>query len=216
MKIILDFGSGETCKNDRREVEAMLRRLSVADNGKHELIVKWQLFSEFGELLPLRRGLFAHAVDVARGYGYETTASVFDIESLWFLQQFNVPFVKIACIPDLYDDLMDSAGRIGYWETPLVVSVPDSQTFQEMKRKGCQPMCCVREYPATAGEYSRRFAPDELSAGISDHTTTGFLCSQYRPDLYEIHYCLPDQTGPDTKEFSRRPDDIVEILEGLQ
>jgi len=41
------------------------------------------------------------------------------------------------------------------------------------------------------------------------------LLSKYRPEVYERHFCLDGQTGPDTGPFALRPDQLAAMLEEL-
>lgn len=220
MTIILDMGSGLTCKNDPRQVRDMIHAVYEHDNRKHELILKWQLFREFGDLAPLHPGVFGYAFDYARSLGYATTASVFDLESLLFLQKFVTPFVKIACLEDrLY--LGDEWGYSGYWQMPVVASYGSQRHRRIIEGKGWHPLACVRKYPATVADYETAFTEAQLREGISDHTDHGFGCApfylvhHYKPKLYETHFCLDTQDGPDTGPFALRPGQLAKMLEAI-
>lgn len=217
MIIILDMGSGLTCKNDPRQVRDMISAVDANDNRKHEIILKWQLFRKFGELAPLHPGVFAAAAEFADMLGYATTASVFDRESLAFLSQFHIPFVKIACLEDrLY--LGEEGAHEGYWEVPVVASYDSLRYRRILEDKGWHRLACVREYPATVAAYEERHTVESLTEGISDHTdhTDGMmLLRAYRPKLYETHFCLDTQTGPDTGPFALRPAQLARMLEEI-
>lgn len=229
MTIILDMGSGETCKNDIEQVTNMIDAVDRADPRDVEIILKWQLFrgGEFSHLKALHPGVFAYAYDTARKYGYATTASVFDYESVRFIENFNIPFLKIACV--------ESSRRMGcaeysteksYWRKPFVYSFSSQESLAEIDNVYCyglsvSPLCCVREYPATVEQYVEGFTCDQLNAGISDHTDHSDhsdptpLLMAYMPKLYETHFCLDSQTGPDTGPFALRPNQLRDMLEAL-
>ena len=213
MVIILDMGSGETCWNNRDDVRDMIKAVDDNDPREVEIILKWQLFrgGEFSHLKALHPGVFAYAYDYARQLGYATTASVFDESSVRFLQSFTVPFVKIACVENCrkYRFHVD-----GYWIDPSVMSFAGGSDTVSTKNA----LCCVREYPAKLGHYEAQFTEEQLEAGISDHTdhTKGMdLIEIYRPKLYETHFCLESQTGPDTGPFALRPNQLRDMLEAL-
>ena len=217
MKIILDMGSGLTCKNEPQQVLDMIAAVHKNDNRRHEIILKWQLFKEFGELRPLHHGVFAHAVDYALRIGYMTTASVFDIDSLLFLQDFHIPFVKFAALDEMLS-LMPDAAAMGYWRNGIVASAVSNKHWKKIENYTPNIMCCVREYPAMPQVYESVFTDDQLRRGISDHTdhTNGFsLAAAYRPEIYETHFCLHEQTGPDTGPFALRPNQLQALLEAL-
>ena len=98
---ILDMGSGNTSKNDINIIKKMIDALAEVDP-ERKFIIKYQLFKDAPPNIPLEQGKFSFAHGYATGKGYKTTASVFDIESLNFLLQFDPCFVKIANRPDLY------------------------------------------------------------------------------------------------------------------
>jgi sialic acid synthase SpsE len=218
MIIVLDMGSGETCKNDPYHVRAMIDAVDDADNREVEIILKWQLFrgGEFAHLRALHPGVFALAYDYARSKGYATTASVFDAESLDFLTGFRIPFVKYACLPS---DQLPLGWDAGYWEYPRVMSYGNTEHENEIKIHSPTPhrLACVREYPAKSDDYVDRFSYEQLTRGISDHTdhSLGMMMYGYKPELYETHFCLDWQDGPDTGPFALRPEQLRDMLEAL-
>ena len=190
--IILDFGSGNTCKNDLNYVEKMIDELVKVDTGKHEVVIKWQLFKDAPPNTPLDPKVFEFAYNCAEIYGYRTTASVFDEKSLEYLMLFDVPFVKIANRPDLYY----LAGKAAGFGVPALVSGRD--------------LFCVSEYPATVEQYEKLGLFPKCK--ISDHTTDFMLYNKYKPSVYECHYKLDDSTGLDAGPFARTPEQLKEIL----
>ena len=190
--IILDAGSGNTCKNDLDYVEKMIYELVKVDTGKHEICIKWQLFKDAPPNTPLDIRVFEFAYNYAETYGYQTTASVFDEKSLEYLMLYDVPFVKIANRPDLYH----LAGVVAGFGVPALVSGRD--------------MFCVSEYPATVEQYEKLGLYEGCK--ISDHTTDFTLYHKYKPSVYEIHYKLADSTGLDSGEFARQATQLKEIL----
>ncbi len=217
-QIILDFGSANTCKNNFDYVKRMLDSLKAVDTGKHEVIIKWQLFKQAGKNIPLKREIFRQAYDYAASLGYQTTSSVFDKESLDFLLQFNPCFVKIANRREL-DYLIGEIPR----KIPVYVSYGDPENLKTLQHKdNVIRLLCVSNYPATLEEYEETFGMvqgDYLQHssqydfyGISDHTTNFGLWYRYQPRIIEMHYGLPDSTGLDAGPFMRTPRQLAEIL----
>ena len=204
--IILDFGSGNTCKNDPDYILRMIDELDAVDSRKHEVIIKWQLFEKnIGENRVLQSWAFSHAYNYAATKGYKTTASVFDKVALKFLLGFDIPFVKLANRPDLYWLTGEVPRKI-----PVYMSVEYEGDDEDM---GVQPMACVSEYPATIADYEECFMfPTLLYNAISDHTTDFTLYHKYKPSIYECHYRLADSTGPDAGLFARTPEQLREVL----
>jgi sialic acid synthase SpsE len=214
--IILDFGSANTCKNDKRYVKKMIDALCAVDKKNHEVIIKWQLFKNAGDNIPLKKEVFEYAYDYAKKKGYRTTASVFDLESLKYLLTFDIPFVKIANRRDLYY-LIDHVPR----SLNVIVSY-DNKAYLT-KYLGIIPMYCVSDYPATIDQYHVGGA--EHADSVSDHTKNLNLFNfEYidrsiyrimlkRWDYIEMHYALKDSTGLDAQcGVCKTPEMLKEIL----
>lgn len=195
--IILDLGSGNTCKNDRDIVEEMLNSIFDIDHGEKEVVLKWQLFQDEPPNVPLDRDVFACAYGLAI-YAYGVTASVFDRDSLEFLQQFSVPFIKIPCRPQLYKLARNINAVVSYKHVPI-----NARNY----------MCCIPKYPATVSDYEKQFTPEQLAQGISDHTEGFELYHKYQPRIYEKHFVLEhDSDNPDAGPFAATPKELGEIL----
>ncbi len=199
--IILDLGSGATCQNKWDIAREMIHAIASIDTHREEVVVKWQLFEKLEPNIPLERDIFSRAYTYAWGLGYDTTASVFDVISLDFLLRFQIPFVKLACRPELYH-LADRVPE----HIPVIKSVSSVENFTP----GC--LCCVREYPADVKQYKKAFRESNLKLGISDHTTDWFLYKKYAPEVYEVHFRMENTTGPDGGPFARTPEQLREIL----
>ncbi len=205
-RIILDFGSGNTCKNSKPYIKKMYDQLKEIDNNKHEIIVKWQLFQNAGDNIPLSWDCFNYAYNYGRVLGYKVTASFFDKKSLEFLLMNKIPFVKIANNRKL-DKLIPFI--------PLNINVYVSSNTplysdEVKKRPNIWQMWCVSKYPANEEDYLKM----KLKQGclISDHTTTFNLFRTLCPSVIEWHYKLADSTGLDSGEFSRTPKQLMEVL----
>lgn len=210
---ILDMGSGNTCKNNPDTILRMIKILSIIDP-KKKFILKWQLFKKAGDNIPLLPSVFSYAYNIAMDYGFETTASVFDIKSLNYLLQFDIPFVKIANRPDLYWLIGEVPRKI-----EIVLSYKSSHAldkYDDIENEEINYLlCCISKYPAKLGSYEKKFNKSCLKRGISDHTIDWQLFRKYKPKIYEYHFKLPDSTGPDAGEFARTPEQISEIYEEL-
>ena len=206
--IILDFGSGGTCKNDPDYIIRMIDELDAVDSRKHEVVIKWQLFDRrVGENEVLQAWAFSHAYNYAATKGYKTTASVFDKEALKFLLGFDIPFVKLANRPDLYW----LAGEVPE-NIPVYYSVGDRFAEQGLGNGQDELLYCVSKYPAVVSDYEDTFPAGGLCYAISDHTTDFTLYHKYKPVIYECHYRLDDSTGPDAGLFARTPEQLGEVL----
>ena len=212
--IILDFGSAETCKNDVAYVRRMIDELAAVDSMRQRIIIKWQLFTSVPSgVPPLEHAVFEEAAWHAYLKGYQTTASVFDEQSLEYLLDFDidVPFVKIAARPNLYHLIDEIPDR-----TPVFVSVPDLQTrewvWEEYQGRGKLVILhCIPEYPANPTVYETMYGRN-LSYSISDHSPGLYLYNKYSPWFYERHYKLEDSTGRDAGEHASTPEELKVIL----
>ena len=244
--IILDFGSGNTCKNDREIIKKMIDGLDILSyEFKKRIIIKWQLFEEAGDNVHLCRSSFDFAFAYGRAMGYKTTASVFDKDSLLRLlaiTEFDIPFVKIANSKELYYlgdyvprgiDIIQSVGESAphtlnytfedFQRAEKNVNIEDIKIttggLNRIELTDLPPqgsLCCVSKYPAGVIEYKEVFTEKELCQGISDHTTNWDLYKKYKPEIYECHYKLEDSTGLDAGEFARTPAQLLELDKYLQ
>lgn len=217
-QIIIDLGSGNTCKNDWDYAKRMIDEIDKIDTRKHEVILKWQLFEKAGGNVPLDWYIFNKAYRYAGVLGYKTTASVFDKSSLIYLLEYDVPFIKIANNRDL-DYLIGEIPR----RIPVYVSNNDINIYSTLKGFGnCNILFCKSSYPASIVDYleldyfTNKYDPDkkvrEFFDGISDHTTDWQIFNEYNPNIYECHFKLEDSTGLDAGEFARTPRQLAEIL----
>ena len=202
--IVLDFGSGNTCKNKKEYIKTMYDELKKVDTGKNEIIVKWQLFSIAGDNIPLTQDMFDYAYNYGKELGYKVTSSIFDKESLEFLLQYKIPFVKIA-----NNRMLDFLIKYIPRSIPLYISKA-RDLFGNYKNKIVEEFWCVSKYPATIEDYEK--LPLKIGCNISDHTTDFELFNKYQPKICEMHYKLDYSTGLDAGEFSRTPEQLKEIL----
>jgi sialic acid synthase SpsE len=199
--IIFDFSCGNSCKNDLNTAREMVIKLSELN--VPGAVIKWQLFQEAGDNVPLNHDVFSEASRYANMMGLMTTASVFDEYSLDYLLSFNVPFIKLANNPKAHA-LLDKIPE----KMRVIISTdnPDYKTT----RKNTDILYCVSKYPADKKDYEK--FGDKLKKGLSDHTTGWELFNKYQPEIYECHFKLDKTTGLDAGAFARTPDRIKEIL----
>jgi sialic acid synthase SpsE len=203
-QIILDI-SANTHKNDWEYLKRMLDELKAVDSGKHEIIIKHQLFEVAGANIPLHLHIFKRAYDYAEKLGYETTSSVFDELALECLLDYDIPFVKIANNRSL-DWLIGKIPR----KIPVYVSHSNNEPKYS---SGCIYMACISSYPASIDDYEKVHKGKNLSFAISDHTTNWDLFNKYEPEIYECHYVLEhDVNNLDGGLFARTPKMLAEIL----
>lgn len=200
--IILDMGSGNTCQNDKAEIRKMIDAIYEVDQGNYAIVLKWQLFKEALPNIPLTHECFEFAYQYGNDLGYQTTASVFDIESLEYLKRFDVLFIKIACRPDLYS-LIKRCDKHS-----VIVSSEDTERVSGADWQ----LACIRKYPASIHEYEQAFDADQLRY-VSDHTVGWKLYHKYNPVVIEKHFVHERRAGnPDAGLFAVTPEELAEVL----
>ena len=203
---ILDLSGGNICRNNYATIQWMIDEIAGVDPDR-KFILKFQLFERAGNNIPLFQSCFVKAYEYAEKLGYQTTASVFDINSLNFLMNFDVPFIKIANRPELYHLIGEVPRKI-----PVLTSVKD-QWYNPIDVQFSNTLACVSNYPAKIEYYEKNFSVNILKAGISDHTEGWDLFEKYLPRIYECHFCLEhDNNNPDAGPFARTPEMLKKIL----
>ena len=209
MEIILDLGSGNTCRNDIGYGKRMIDEVAAIDTRKHKVIFKMQLFRDQPPNEHLARNVFANMYAHAKQLGYQMTASVFDTESLKFLLTFkDLPFIKIACRPELY-------WLIG--EMPRNIPVYASMSFDtiiDFPWNNGISLFCIPKYPAPFEDYDKYLSESEMCA-VSDHSPGLELFKKYQDTLsiWEKHLVLEhDDKNPDGGVFAVTPEELSEIL----
>jgi hypothetical protein len=196
-QIILDMGSGNTCKNSIDYACKMIDAVAAIDAHKHEVIFKWQIFLDEPPNIPLEHEVFRSAYEYAKEKGYKTTASVFDKESLDFLLEFDIPFVKIACRPRLYWLIGEVPRRIPVWVSwDWESDMPNADVI----------LTCVPNYPAKLDDYRK-------NKHLSDHVEGLSLWYRDSPNIWEKHFILEDDpTNPDAAGHAIKPDLLKEVI----
>ena len=204
MRLILDMGSGASLPNVET-ARKMIEEVAKRDTKKHEIIFKAQLFESAPPNIRLGWDVFNAAHTYARDLGYQCTASVFDSVSLSFLLWHEIPFVKIACRPDLYW----LAGEVPR-KVPIHISCGSDWDIQDVPSTTFDAVWfdCVRKYPAESQDYDW----SDL-VWVSDHTIGwGLLGKAQHPQVWEKHLKLPDTTGPDAGPWAVTPQEWEGII----
>lgn len=205
--IILDFGSGETCENSSEVAIKMIDELDKVVTNKDNIVIKWQLFSDIPPLKALKQKVFYDAYHHAKSKEYQTTASVFDEDSLSYLvNNFDVPFVKLAATHNAHDLISKIP------EDMNVVMSLNKLNCEQPRDRNIKLMYTVSEYPAKIEDYVDVL--DEIlgTINISDHTSSFKLYWRYRPEIYETHFKLENSIGLDNGIWAKTPEQLKEIL----
>ena len=218
MQLILDIGSGRSLPDVDTAIK-LIDEVIKRDTKKHTVIFKTQLFESAPPNVPLNEEVFVAAFHYAKNEGYHLTSSVFDENSLRLLLAFDwpdweLPFIKIACRPDLYWLIGEIPRRV-----PVYVSTENVQYYvtndigeQSFLVMTDDVLLCVREYPAKVEDYkiSNLVAPH----GVSDHTAGWELFKSVETKrIWEKHVILEhNDTNPDAGAFACTVDELSEVL----
>jgi len=226
MQLILDIGSGRSLPDVDTAIK-LIDEVIKRDTGKHEVIFKAQLFESAPPNVPLSHIVFRAAFVKAEVNGYHLTSSVFDKESLRVLLKYDydswpLPFIKIACRPDLYWLIGEIPRKI-----PVYCSTTPNVIFKCLQEEEKFPwddneityLTCVRKYPASLSDYmnAREIVDVDgalYSKYVSDHTQGWEMFSAMEDkEIWEKHVCLEhNDTNPDAGAFAVTPEELEEIL----
>ena len=209
--IILDMGSGNTCRNYVAYAKNMIDVVASMDSGRHLVLLKWQLEHDAAPPnTPLSPEVLAECFTHAKAKGYYVGSSVFTVQDLSAIYPLAPNFLKIAC-PSQANPMART------WD--LLNIIPrGAQTYVSYDaRKPERPpyasdahvitLACVPEYPAKLEDYP------PISTAFSDHTPGLQLWNYYHPCVWEKHFVLErDPANPDAGEFALTPDQLREVI----
>lgn len=170
----------------------------------------------------MQRDVFAHAKMI----GIECFSSVFDEESLDFLQSLDCPRYKIASF-ELVD--LPLIYKVAATEKPIILSTGMAshteidEAVQTARQAGCQNITllrCTSAYPADGSEaalstmdyYRRRFG---VEVGISDHTPgigVAVVAAALGATMIEKHLTLSRKEESLDADFSLEPRELVDLV----
>ena len=225
MELILDIGSGNSLPDSETAIR-LIDEIIKRDTGKHTITLKTQLFESAPPNKKLSGVTFYNAWEYAKGREYHLTSSVFDKDSLEFLLDYDdedwpLPFIKIACRPDLYWLIGEIPRRI-----PVYFSAEPKEMWDHVIAKtpwwegdtNCTVMVCSPKYPSGLSDYLDSAKLVGLDGAlsykcISDHTEGWALMEYCKPDILEKHVILEhNDTNPDAGAFAVTVDELSEIL----
>ena len=207
-KIVLDIGSGASLP-DVSTARSVVETVARANTGKHQVVLKPQLFQNIPPNKPLRPRLAEEIATLCLGNSLGYAVSVFDRVSLdWALEMHDVSpldHIKIACRPDLYW----LAGEIPR-KIPVHMSFDcRTQTSLDLPCKVDVALGCVPEYPASIDDYSSTLFR------YSDHTVGLDIWKLNEPSVWEKHFVMQadDPSNPDSVGgFALTPADLKDVL----
>jgi len=221
IEIVLDV-SANTFKNDVNYFKRMVDEIKKIDSKEYKITFKTQLFEPTSKAAEVNECLLHDTFIEMHRYcnqsGYQLTSSVFDLYSLKFLLEFNIPFVKIACRPETYFLLGFIPRKIHVY-----ISTDCRKNCSDFPYYGNEHLLeCIPEYPASEEDYLKHsFQKGRWELNISDHTPGMYLFKKFvdykkmeeGTYIFEMHYVLErDAKNPDAGLFAKTIDELRGML----
>lgn len=162
----------------------------------------------------------------ARDLGLICFSSAFDLKSVDFLENLNVPAYKIASLESMHFPLLERVCQTG---KPIIVSTGTldeneiASLVSFLKQKNCKKLAllhCVTDYPANPENINLRFIEKlkkkfDCLVGFSDHTQGigSAICSVgFGANLIEKHFKLNNKSDVLDKDFSLDPPQMQTLI----
>lgn len=169
-------------------------------------------------------------VDLAKDLGITLFSSPFDISSIEFLEQFNMPAYKVASSELIDIPLLRRIAKTG---KPIIISTgfstlaEISQACEVLHQEGVQDVCilkCTAEYPApvedinlaTINHMKECFG---TTVGFSDHTlgtSVPLAAIALGATVIEKHFILSRDDNSADSFFSATPEELKALVEGAK
>jgi sialic acid synthase SpsE len=161
--------------------------------------------------------------DVAKEIDIELFTSVYDLESLSYAEELNMPRYKVSSFEINHVELLEAIAKTG---KPVIVSTgtaSDKEISRAIEILNSPTLLkCTSRYPAnledlnisTIADMKERYG---CKVGFSDHTVGIFAASiavAAGAEVIEKHITL-DKNGPDGS-FSLTPDEFRAMVEGVR
>ena len=169
-------------------------------------------------------------MEVAQEIDITLFSSPFDISSVDFLEELNMPAYKIAS-PEIID--LTLIRRIAQTKKPIIMSTGNATLAQineavevliEEDVKDLIILKCTSEYPASPKNINLKTMQNlqeiyKCPVGLSDHTLGSAIpiaSVAMGASLIEKHFIVSRQTKTADSFFSATPDELRSIVEGSQ
>jgi pseudaminic acid synthase len=171
--------------------------------------------------------------DYARSIGIEIFSAPFDKTAVDFLDGLDVPKYKIASFEAMDYNLITYTARK---RKPMIISVGVSHlseiqeaidTCKSVGNNDITLMKCTSAYPAkhedmnilTVGDMVRRFGPQGIKVGLSDHSTINepaVAAVALGATIVEKHLILDRELGGPDAEFSLNPNEFEVLVRAIR
>lgn len=219
----------QTYTADTMTLDCKSERFRISGSGQWDGKYLYDLYKEAAMPWEWQRELKAYADEI----GIELFSSPFDPTAVDFLESIGVKRYKIASFEAVDIPLIRYAAKTG---KPLIISTgvctPEEieETVVAAKDAGCSDLTllkCTSAYPAapeamnlaTIADLARRFGPQGVKVGLSDHTTsneTAVAAVALGATMVERHFILDRALGGPDASFSATPDEFKAMVESIR
>lgn len=219
----------QTYTADTMTLDCKSERFRISGSGQWDGKYLYDLYKEAAMPWEWQRELKAYADEI----GIELFSSPFDSTAVDFLESIGVKRYKIASFEAVDIPLIRYAAKTG---KPLIIStgVCTPEEIEEAvvaaKDAGCSDLTllkCTSAYPAapetmnlaTIADLARRFGPQGVKVGLSDHTTsneTAVAAVALGAAMVERHFILDRAQGGPDASFSATPDEFKAMVESIR
>lgn len=219
----------QTYTADTMTLDCKSERFRISGSGQWDGKYLYDLYKEAAMPWEWQRELKAYADEI----GIELFSSPFDSTAVDFLESIGVKRYKIASFEAVDIPLIRYAAKTG---KPLIIStgVCTPEEIEEAvvaaKDAGCPDLTllkCTSAYPAapetmnlaTIADLARRFGPQGVKVGLSDHTTsneTAVVAVALGATMVERHFILDRSLGGPDAAFSATPDEFKAMVDSIR
>lgn len=219
----------QTYTADTMTLDCRSEWFRISGSGQWDGKYLYDLYKEAAMPWEWQRDLKAYADEI----GIELFSSPFDSTAVDFLESVGVKRYKIASFEAVDIPLIRYAAKTG---KPLIISTgvctPEEieETVVAAKDAGCSDLTllkCTSAYPAapeamnlaTIADLARRFGPQGVKVGLSDHTTsneTAVVAVALGATMVERHFILDRALGGPDASFSATPEEFKAMVDSVR
>ena len=219
----------QTYTADTMTLDCRNERFRISGSGQWDGRYLYDLYKDAAMPWEWQRELKAYADEL----GIELFSSPFDSTAVDFLESIGVKRYKIASFEAVDIPLIQYAAKTG---KPLIISTgvctPEEieEAVAAAKDAGCSELTllkCTSAYPAspetmnlaTIADLARRYGPQGVKVGLSDHTTsneTAVVAAALGATMVERHFILDRALGGPDASFSATPDEFRTMVDSVR
>ena len=169
-------------------------------------------------------------MDRCRKHNLICFSTPFDVTSLNFLEELNVPCYKIASFENTDIPLIKKVAATG---KPMIISTGMAniselaETVEAARSSGCKDLVllkCTSSYPASPADSNLRTIPHmrdlfDVQVGLSDHTLgigVPLASIAFGATVIEKHFTLRRKDGGVDSAFSIEPNELADLVQNSE